>query len=76
MSKLHVDSVVKSYQNRPILIDIFLACETGEIVGLLGRNDCGKSTLLKIVFGSLYPDHRFVRIDDRQIAGLSTDIIR
>lgn len=71
MSKLHVDSVMKSYDGRPILTDIFIGCETGEVVGLLGRNGCGKSTLLKIIFGSLSPDNRFVRIDQKQIHGLS-----
>lgn len=70
MSKLHVDSVVKSYNGRSVLTDIFISCESGEIVGLLGRNGCGKSTLLKIIFGSLRPDNRFVKVDDRYINGL------
>lgn len=70
MSRLHVDSVVKSYNGRAILTDIFISCESGEIVGLLGRNGCGKSTLLKIIFGSLKADHRFVKVDELYISGL------
>lgn len=69
--RLHVDSVVKSYNGRAILTDIFISCESGEIVGLLGRNGCGKSTLLKIIFGSLKADHRFVKVDELYISGLS-----
>jgi ABC-type cobalamin/Fe3+-siderophores transport system ATPase subunit len=30
-----------------ILSDVYLKCETNDIIGLLGRNGSGKSTLLK-----------------------------
>jgi ABC-type multidrug transport system ATPase subunit len=33
------------------LSDVYLKCETNDIIGLLGRNGSGKSTLLKIIFG-------------------------
>ena len=35
----------------PILDDVSLALNEGEIVGLLGRSGCGKSSLLRIVSG-------------------------
>lgn len=60
---LEVDSVQKSYEGKSILYDVYLKCETGEIVGLLGRNGCGKSTLLKIIFGIESADNKFIRID-------------
>lgn len=71
MSELHADSILKSYDSRVILSDIYLGCRTGEIVGLLGRNGSGKSTLLKIIFGSLKADNRFVRVDDQVLSGVS-----
>lgn len=40
---------------RPVLQDISLAVERGEIVTLLGPSGCGKSTLLRIVAGLLAP---------------------
>ena len=70
MSKMHVDSVIKSFGNKQILTDVFISCEKGEIVGLLGRNGTGKSTLLKIIFGSLTADRKFVKIGDKLITGL------
>ena len=70
MSKLHVDSVIKSYDTKQILTDIFISCEPGEIVGLLGKNGSGKSTLLKIIFGSLHADRKFVRIGNKLISGM------
>jgi ABC-type multidrug transport system ATPase subunit len=46
-----VDSVQKKYDIQSILSDVYLKCETNDIIGLLGRNGSGKSTLLKIIFG-------------------------
>ncbi|MBN1187678.1 MAG: ATP-binding cassette domain-containing protein [Bacteroidales bacterium] len=70
MNKLHVDSVMKSFNTRQVLTDIYLSCNIGEIIGLLGRNGTGKSTLLKIIFGSLQADRKFIKIGDQIINGL------
>lgn len=70
MSNLHVDSIMKSYHGHRILQDIYVACEKGEIVGLLGRNGTGKSTLLKIIFGSIPSESRFVRVGTKVTSGL------
>lgn len=53
-----------------ILQDIYLKCETGEVVGMLGRNGCGKSSLMKILFGSLKGESQSVRIDSRYVSRL------
>lgn len=65
MSKLHIDSLTKSFNGNTILRDIYLACETGKIVGILGRNGSGKSTLLNIIFGTIKGDHQYIRVDDK-----------
>jgi ABC-type multidrug transport system ATPase subunit len=64
-SLLEIDSVIKSYDDRQILTDIYLKCETGDILGMLGRNGSGKSTFLKILFGVLPADRKFIRIDGK-----------
>jgi lipopolysaccharide export system ATP-binding protein len=64
---LKVDSVQLSFDDRKILQDVALQCRQGEIVGLLGRNGSGKSSLLKIIFGSLKPSYRYVSIDDKYV---------
>ena len=63
--KLEVDSVLLSYSNRVILSDIYLKVQTGEVVGILGRNGCGKSSLLKIIFGLVNAENRSVRLDGK-----------
>ena len=70
MSGLHVDSVRKQIGNRQILNDVFLSCEPGQIIGLLGRNGSGKSSLLKIIFGSLSADNKFISINHKKVDSL------
>ncbi len=60
---LEVDSVQKQYDGKIIVSDVYLRCETTDIIGVLGRNGSGKSTLLKIIFGIVTADFKFVRID-------------
>ncbi|AZA86530.1 ATP-binding cassette domain-containing protein [Chryseobacterium shandongense] len=65
MSKLHIDSVTKSYGSRTILKDIYLSCEKGKIVALIGGIGSGKSTLLQIIFGTLKGDSQFIKFNDQ-----------
>jgi ABC-type multidrug transport system ATPase subunit len=60
---LEVDSVQKRFGEKSILTDVYLKCETGDIIGLLGGNGSGKSTLLKIIFGIIDADNKFISID-------------
>jgi ABC-type multidrug transport system ATPase subunit len=60
---LEVDSIRKEFDNRLVVSDVYLKCETNEIVGLLGRNGSGKSTLLKIIFGIVSAENKCIRID-------------
>ena len=60
---LKIDSVQLRFNGRIILQDVYLDCKINEVVGLLGRNGCGKSSLLKIVFGTLNPDFKHISID-------------
>ena len=47
----------KSYKKKHPVLDKFnFELQSGRIVGLLGPNGCGKSTLMKLVTGLLVPD--------------------
>lgn len=63
MNKLELDSFQLSFGHRQILTDCFLECSSGDIIGILGRNGSGKSSLFEIVFGKLKPGHKFIRIN-------------
>lgn len=60
---LEVDGIQKKYGERVILSDVYLKCETSQIIGLLGRNGSGKSTLLKIIFGIISAPNKCIRIN-------------
>lgn len=48
---LQVAQLQKSYGDRVLFSDVSFSVSSGEIVGLVGRNGCGKSTLFKIIRG-------------------------
>jgi lipopolysaccharide export system ATP-binding protein len=64
---LKVDSVQLEYHSRKILHDIYLDCQPGCITGLLGRNGSGKSSLLKIIFGTVTPGYKHINANGKVI---------
>ncbi len=53
----------KSYRGaKPVLKDFNCSFEGGRIIGLLGPNGCGKSTLMKLISGLLVPDSGSISI--------------
>ena len=66
---LEADSIYYEIDGREILKGAYLTCRQGEIVGLLGRNGCGKSTMLEIIFGIRMGAQSFVRIGGKVYTG-------
>ncbi|GEO22925.1 hypothetical protein CQA01_34590 [Cyclobacterium qasimii] len=62
---LEVDSIIKTFGFNHLLSDVYLKCKTNEVIGILGRNGTGKSTLLKIIFGSTDADNKSIRFDNK-----------
>lgn len=61
--KIELDNIELSFNQKKILSGIYLRGETGKITGILGRNGCGKTSLLRILFGSLNAKYGNVRLD-------------
>ena len=64
---LEVKGVNKSYGKKPALNDISLKLERGKIIGLLGQNGTGKTTLIKLINGLLTPDSGQIFVDGMPI---------
>tara|TARA_R110002049_G_scaffold308657_1_gene513343 strand:+ start:2700 stop:3359 length:660 start_codon:yes stop_codon:yes gene_type:complete len=62
-NKLEIDSVLFEVRNNQILNNVYLKLETGTITGVLGRNGAGKSSLFKIITGTLKPKEKSLRIN-------------
>ncbi|WP_100612496.1 ATP-binding cassette domain-containing protein [Confluentibacter lentus] len=64
---LEIDNVELYFKEKRILNGIYLKAESGNITGILGSNGCGKSCLLKIIFGDLISKYKLIRIDGKPI---------
>jgi branched-chain amino acid transport system ATP-binding protein len=79
MSLLQLSEVAAGYRDArqskavPVLFDVSLRVEEGEIVALLGPNGAGKTTTLRTIAGLLRPLSGTVTFDGRPTAGLAPE---
>lgn len=64
---LEFDGIELNYGTRRILSGVYMKCVVGEIVGVLGRNGSGKSSLFKVVIGSQAATYRSVRVNGNPV---------
>lgn len=64
---LEIRGVSKSFPGVKALDDVSFAVNRGEVVGLIGENGAGKSTVLKILNGIYQPDAGRVLVDGRPV---------
>ena len=68
-------NVNKSFGNNKILKDINITIPKGKIIGLLGKNGTGKSTLIKLINDLLTPTTGEILINGEKIGVNSKKII-
>ncbi|HEU4380517.1 MAG TPA: branched-chain amino acid ABC transporter ATP-binding protein/permease [Hyphomicrobiaceae bacterium] len=66
-SILAVDGLHKSFGGLRAVDDVSFRVELGEIVGLIGPNGSGKTTVLNLISGALRPDAGQIRFEGRSI---------
>ncbi len=52
---IQLEHVCFSYEDVPALCDVSFSIQKGECIGIAGDNGCGKTTLLKLLNGLLFP---------------------
>lgn len=60
---LRVKSLGKSYKKRPVLRDVSMSLNRGEVVALLGPNGAGKTTCFYTIAGLVTPEKGTITID-------------
>jgi ABC-2 type transport system ATP-binding protein len=61
---IEVKSLTRYYGSHPAVTDVSFTIADNEIVGILGLNGAGKSTILKVLAGLLMPTAGLVRVDN------------
>ena len=59
---LQIRGVSKAFGQRRLFDDVYLRCEGGERIALLGENGTGKTTLLNMIMGLEHPDSGMIRL--------------
>ena len=70
---LEITNLNAGYGETPILRDVAFSVDDGEIVGIVGRNGVGKTTLLKSIMGLLEPDTGRITYNGEELTGTSPD---
>ncbi|HEX2910610.1 MAG TPA: ABC transporter ATP-binding protein [Chloroflexia bacterium] len=70
---LEIKEISAGYASRTILSKLSLEVQPGEILGIIGPNGCGKSTLIKTVSGVLKPKSGQVLLEGRDLLAMKAD---
>ena len=75
MELVECKKLCKSYDEKQVLKDVDLKISKGKIIGLLGKNGTGKTTLIKLINDLLTPTSGEVLINGKKPGVESKDII-
>ena len=80
---VNLEQVTKSFGIDPVLDGVSLGLDSGERIGIVGRNGGGKSTLLRLITGQEQPDSgrvtrnrglHIVSVDQRDVFGAGNSV--
>lgn len=69
---VNLESVSHAFGTRVLLDGVSLGVGAGEVIGVVGRNGDGKTTLLRVLTGDLVPDSGRVTISNSASVGVLT----
>ena len=75
MSLLRVEALETAYGSSQVLFGVDLDIDAGEVIGLLGRNGMGKTTLVRSILGLTPAFAGSVRFADAEIRAMRADRI-
>jgi branched-chain amino acid transport system ATP-binding protein len=70
---LEISNLNAGYGGTPILRNVSFSVDDGEIVGIIGRNGVGKTTLLKSIMGLLDPESGSIQYNGEELTGKTAD---
>ncbi len=70
MAVLTANNLAKAYKGRPVVKDVSLQVNSGQIVGLLGPNGAGKTTCFYMIVGIVTADSGKIFLDNINLTSL------
>ena len=67
IQRIQMENVSKSFKEKQVLEQVNMELEAGRIVGLVGKNGSGKTVLMKLLCGFLFPDQGEIRVDGKRV---------
>ncbi|HSG87716.1 MAG TPA: LPS export ABC transporter ATP-binding protein [Pseudomonadales bacterium] len=67
MARLEATHLRKAYRGVPVVRDVSLSVESGQVVGLLGPNGAGKTTTFYMIVGLVRADGGEIRLDGEDL---------
>jgi iron complex transport system ATP-binding protein len=69
--RIDVEGVAFSYSSDETLHDVSFQARAGEVVGIIGHNGCGKTTMLRCINRALIPNKGSVFLDGKDTVDMS-----
>jgi len=73
MKLFEIKDLTAGYSSTPVLRNVSLEVEAGDIVSLIGRNGVGKTTLMNVAIGILSPNEGEIMFDGTDVTSMSAD---
>ena len=70
---LELKNIQKSFDGTPVLKDISIQVNDGEIISILGPSGCGKTTLLNLILGIIKADSGQILYDGEDLTEVSME---
>ena len=64
---LKINNLKKSYKMHPVLLDLNMTLEKGDVYGFLGTNGCGKTTTMNIICNIIAKDEGEISFENENI---------
>lgn len=65
---IEVINISKTFSGRKVLNDVSVSVQKGSICGLVGRNGCGKTVLMKCICGFIVPENGQIKLLGKEVS--------
>jgi len=71
MAKLEIQNITLDYGQHPVIKDLSFQLQHSELLGLVGPNGCGKTSIIKSLSRVLSPTSGRILLDGKELTGIS-----